>query len=627
MKPQTLTEKILSRGAGKSVRAGEYVWLDFDATLTTDISAPITINLVEEMGVGELVDKDRIYAFTDHYSAPPGTREAGAIDLLRKFCRKHGIPNFFDIGRSGVSHAQMLEERLVRPGELLAGTDSHTCSSGAVGAFATGIGSTELAGLWVMGKMWLPVPETVRVNLVGRLQGKSKAKDAILTLAGALTANGALQMAIEFGGPGLASLSMRERFTLCNMGVEIGATNAICEVDETTREWFGGIELDETLAGPDEGAAYAKVVTLDLSKVVPVVAKPYSPDNVEAAAELKKQRIKVDQIYVGTCTNGSFDDIKIFAESLRAHGPGVHPESRAIVVPSSQGAYAELLEAGVIAELQRAGCQIMPPGCGACIGTHWGVLGDGEVGFFTSNRNFRGRTGSRDSKTYLGSPYVAGIVAARGCIDADEEIQPGAGDAVTIEVTEESAGAAGRVTAIEGISEEKSKGAVRAIAVKRDNINTDEIIPARYCNTVLPAELAPHALEDYDPTLVSRLPPGSILVGRENFGCGSSREVAAVTLAAAGVGGIVAGSFGAIFERNCINNALPVMRSREAARRIEDGDLLFLDAEGGELINITRQEKYTFPPLSGAAKEVMESGSLAEYMKSAVSAGDIPRKR
>ncbi len=626
MKPQTLTEKILSRGAGRAVQEGEYVWLRFDATLTTDISAPITINIVESLGVTELANRDRIHAFTDHYSAPPGIKEAGAIKLLRDFCSKHAIPHFYEIGRSGVSHAQMLEDRLIRPGELLAGTDSHTCSSGAVGAFATGIGSTELAGLWVMDKMWLPVPATIRVNLTGELTGSAGAKDAILTLAGALGANGALQKAIEFGGPGLSRLSMRERFTLCNMGVEIGATNALCEIDEITLAWFDGIHTDgaassgEDFRGgangkADPGAEYAGVVTLDLSKVVPVVARPYSPDNIETASKLKKERVKVDQVYVGTCTNGSFDDIKIFADSLRKHGPAVDAKTRAMVVPSSQGAFKELLAAGIIAELNEAGCQVMPPGCGACIGTHWGVMGDGEAGFFTSNRNFRGRTGSRESRTYLGSPYLAGIAAARGFIDSDFENGAESNDAVQIESEEPKDASSGNAILVDAAEIELFKEKyVKAIAVKRDNINTDEIIPARYCNTVVPEELAPHVLEDYDSAVAARITPGAVLVGKRNFGCGSSREVAAVTLAAAGVGGIVAGSFGAIFERNCINNALPVMRSVEAVAGIDDGDRLVLRAERGELLNLTKREKYLFAPFSGAAKEVLESGSLSEYI-------------
>jgi homoaconitate hydratase len=378
-----------------------------------------------------------------------------------------------------------------------------------------------------------------------------------------------------------------------------------------TRAWFGIPEDEWEPLRPDPDAAYVARIRLDLSKVVPMIAKPYRPDNVEAAARLSRERIKVDQVYVGSCTNGSFDDVRAFAESLEARGGRVHPEVRVIVVPSSQSAYAELIEHGIMAFLQRAGCQIMPPGCGACIGTHWGVLGDGEVGFFTSNRNFRGRTGSREAKTYLGSPVVAGIVAATGVIDVDAP--DGTPQEAVLREAGETAGAtAGGVEPVEVLPEEEG---VPAIAVKRDHINTDEIIPARYCNTVVPEELAPHALEDYDPTLAGRIAPGSVLVGLENFGCGSSREVAAVTLKAAGVGAVIAKSFGAIFERNCINNALPVFRSRVAPDRIQEGDRLVVRPERGEVINLTRRERYTFPPLTGAAADVIAAGSLARYIR------------
>lgn len=422
---ETLAEKILSRKAGFDVQPGDIVVVDVDWAYAQDGTAPLTIRELLGLGLAGVARPDRTIFFIDHASPSPRQELSNDHLFIRQFaaqtrCRLH------DVGE-GICH-QLAAEKYVRPWDVVIGADSHTCMGGALGAFATGMGSTDVAVGMGLGKTWLRVPETIGVRLVGDfpqpVAGKPPyvtAKDLVLHLIGRLGADGAAYQALEFHGPGLGSLGMPERLTIANMAVEAGAKVGLFPADEVTREFLRahGREEDWQPLAVDPEARYARLVEIDLGELEPVVARPHTVDNVAPVRELKE--VRVNQIFLGSCTNGRLEDLAMAAAILQ--GRRVAPGVRLVVGPASRKILLEAMARGYIQTLVEAGAAVISPGCGPCVGVHAGILGDGEVSLNTSNRNFQGRMGNPKGEIYLASPAVAAASAVTGRITDPRELE------------------------------------------------------------------------------------------------------------------------------------------------------------------------------------------------------------
>lgn len=406
---KTLAEKILGERSGGDVTAGQMVVAGVDLAFVQDTTGPLAVRQFRSAGFGKVADSLKAAVFLDHAAPSPNREMANDHMLLREFAHETGMC-LFDTG-DGVCH-QVVAESLARPGDLLVGSDSHTVTAGGVGAFACGMGSTDVAVVLGLGKSWFRVPETVRVSVSGRLPDLVTGKDLILHLIGAIGADGATYMAIEFGGEGVDDLGVSQRLGVANMAVEAGAKAGLFPSDEATHAFLSGQGrgADFRPLQPDPDAVYARTVEIDASALEPTVARPHSVDNTAPAREV--QGAPVQQVYIGTCTNGRLDDIELAARILK--GRARHPRTRLVVSPSSRAVLRAAVAAGYIDDLLAAGAVMLPPGCGACLGMHQGVLGDGEACLTTANRNFKGRMGNAEAFVYLGSPATAAASAVTG---------------------------------------------------------------------------------------------------------------------------------------------------------------------------------------------------------------------
>jgi len=417
----TLAEKILATHAGlDAVRPGQIIVATVDVAIAQDGTGPLAIQQLEELGA-TIVKAPVCVFFIDHAAPAPRSELANAQQMIRAFCATSGA-TLSDV-EMGVCH-QRVAESYARPGDLVIGADSHTCMAGALGAFATGMGSTDVAVGMASGQTWLRVPETFRIEVAGELRDGVEAKDLMLTLIGSLGADGATYKALEFGGPGIDALPMPGRFTLSNMAVEAGAKAGLMPSDDTTREFLAGQGRREAwrALAADPGAAYERLVELDAGAIVPMVAKPHTVDNTAPAAGLAGTH--VDQVLIGTCTNGRLADLRSAARILR--GRRRAPQTRLIVTPASQAVARAAAAEGLFEVFWDAGAVVTNPGCGACVGIHEGILADGEVCLSTANRNFHGRMGNPEASIYLGSPATAAATAVTGVItDPRELLQEG----------------------------------------------------------------------------------------------------------------------------------------------------------------------------------------------------------
>ena len=407
----TLVEKIISEHSGKTVHSGELVISKVDVTAVQDGTGPLTVQEFKKLGKDKLNNPARTILFIDHASPSPRKELSNTHVLLRDFANEYGAV-LSDVG-AGVCH-QRLVESFVNPGEILVGADSHTCTSGALGAFATGMGSTDVAVAMALGKTWLKVPSTFKIEVNGNFKKGVCAKDLMLYLIGMIGADGATYKALEFCGETIENMSMSERFTLANMAVEAGAKCGLFIADDKTKEFLRrrGREDKFRQILPDSDAEYERVIKINAEDVSYTVSCPHTVDNIKNADELG--HIKVNQVYVGTCTNGRIEDLRIVAEILK--GRKVHPDVRMLICPASKDVYKNALEEGLIDIFVEADAAVLPPGCGPCVGVHAGILGDGEVCLATQNRNFQGRMGNTKGLIYLSSPYVAAHTALRGYI-------------------------------------------------------------------------------------------------------------------------------------------------------------------------------------------------------------------
>lgn len=408
---QTIAEKIISEHAGHDVKAGELVIAKVDVAAVQDGTGPLTVQEFKKLGLPKLKNPERSILFIDHASPSPRKELSNTHKVLREFSKEYGAV-LSDVG-AGVCH-QRLVETFVNPGEILVGADSHTCTSGALGAFATGMGSTDIAVAMALGKTWLKVPETFRIEVKGEFQKGVCAKDLMLYIIGLIGADGATYKALEFCGETIENMTMSERYTLANMAVEAGAKAGLFATDDKTREFLKSRGREDKFREikPDENARYERVIEIYAEDVPHTVSCPHTVDNTKNAEELSD--VKVDQVYVGTCTNGRIEDLRIVAEILK--GQKIFPDVRMLICPASKDVYLKALDEGLINIFVEANATVLPPGCGPCVGVHAGTLADGEVCLATQNRNFQGRMGNVNGEIYLASPYVAAYTALRGHI-------------------------------------------------------------------------------------------------------------------------------------------------------------------------------------------------------------------
>jgi len=416
----TITEKILAEHSGKDrVEPGEIVNCRVDLALGNDITAPLAIKAFYEVGAKEVFDPERVVLVPDHFTPNKDIPSAEQCKVLREFARRHRIRHYYEVGRMGIEHALLPELGLVKPGDLVIGADSHTCTYGALGAFATGVGSTDLAACLVTGEVWLRVPESMKFIYYGRPKPWVGGKDLILYTIGRIGVEGARYRAMEFEGEAIRAMGMAGRLTMANMAIEAGAKNGIFTPDEVTRSYLTerGVE-DYRVYQSDPDASYAEVWEFDASGIEPQVACPSSPGNVKPVQELSG--LKIDQAVIGSCTNGRIEDLREAARVIR--GKKVAPYVRLIVIPATQGVYLQALKEGLIEAFIEAGAVVSTPTCGPCLGGHMGVLAEGERAIATTNRNFVGRMGHPRSEVYLSNPAVAAASAVKGRIAHPEEV-------------------------------------------------------------------------------------------------------------------------------------------------------------------------------------------------------------
>ena len=410
----TMTQKILAKHAGlESVRSGQLIEAELDMILGNDITSPVAINEFEKLGLDNVFHRDKISIVPDHFTPNKDIKAAEQCKLVREFVKNKKISNYFEVGQMGIEHCLLPEKGLVVAGDVVIGADSHTCTYGALGAFSTGIGSTDMAAGMATGKCWFKVPSAIKFILNGKPGKWVSGKDIILNIIGEIGVDGALYKSMEFEGQGIKYLSMDDRFTICNMAIEAGGKNGIFPVDEKTIEYMKEHSKKEWMEfNADEDAEYETVYEIDLSKIRPTVSFPHLPDNTRTIDEVGE--VKIDQVVIGSCTNGRLSDLRIAAKILR--GKKVHKGIRCIIIPGTQNIYLEAMKEGLIKDFIEAGAVVSTPTCGPCLGGHMGILAKGERAVSTTNRNFVGRMGHVESEVYLASPAVAAASAISGKI-------------------------------------------------------------------------------------------------------------------------------------------------------------------------------------------------------------------
>ena len=418
----TMTQKILAAHAGLSeVKAGQLIEANLDLVLGNDVTCPVAINVFEENGADSVFDNTKIAMIMDHFTPNKDIKAAEQVKISRQFADKYDIKNYRDVGQMGIEHALLPEIGLVGPGSLFIGADSHTCTYGALGAFSTGVGSTDLCAGMISGKAWFKVPSAIKFELVGEPQGYVSGKDVILHIIGMIGVDGALYKSMEFCGEGIKHLNMDDRLCIANMAIEAGAKNGIFPVDDITREYcngrFQGTPVEYTA---DEDAEYDETYVIDLSTLRPTVAFPHLPENTKTVDEIGETEVKIDQCVIGSCTNGRLSDLRAAANVLK--GKKIAKGVRCIIFPGTQQIWKDAMHEGLFDIFIDAGAVVSTPTCGPCLGGHMGILAAGEKAISTTNRNFVGRMGHVDSEVYLASPAVAAASAVKGYITDPEKL-------------------------------------------------------------------------------------------------------------------------------------------------------------------------------------------------------------
>jgi 3-isopropylmalate/(R)-2-methylmalate dehydratase large subunit len=621
----TFAEKALARAAGlATAHAGEIVEVVPDRILSHDNTAAIARIFTDELGAERVADPERLCVVLDHASPPPTPKHAQNHAETRTFVHAQGVSHFFEVGR-GICHQVLSEEALVLPGNVILGADSHTTHYGWLGAFGAGVGRSEVAVLWAKSHLWLRVPESIKINLHGKLLPGVTSKDLCLQVSKLLGADGGLYYSMEFTGPGVNSLSPEARMVIPNTMAEIGVKNAYLPPDQAVFDFLNTrtpISHEEIKAGaiyPDEGAAYVAEYDLYLDRLEPLVACPHSVDNVQPLSNVAGRH--VDMAFIGTCTNGRLEDLSAAANVLR--GRHVGSGTRLLIIPASSQVYYQAMKDGIMDVLVQAGAIIGVPGCGPCMGNHLGVPAKGEVVISSANRNFRGRMGEPDASIYLADPAIVAASAVLGHIAGPEELETKkvrtfseTHQPAMVTVKELVSFSSSPVPLPRVVGEGTGEGVKPGGKVWKygDNVNTDQIFPGKYTYTLTtPEEIGAHALEDLDTAFAGAVRSGDVVFGGSNFGCGSSREQAVTCMKYKGVGALVAKSFARIFYRNAINQGIPAIICPEAAEAAQPGDPVEVDLANG-VIRLPAGT-FSFPAFPPNVRLILDAGGLIEYVK------------
>jgi len=588
--PSTFVEKIFK------APAGSIVFHRPDLILTHDNTGSIR-QTFEKMGGRELRDPDRLVVVLDHNAPPTSAALANTYQAIRDFVTQQGIEKFHDVG-SGICHQIMA--RYAKPGMVIVGSDSHTCTSGAFNAMAAGIDRTEAAGLWLRGETWFRVPESLKISLGGRLKQGVYAKDLSLWIIGILGSAGANYMSIEFHGDGVQSLDISDRMTLANLASEMGAKNAVFPADQVLKEYLG-----EESAGvwADEGAVYGREIAIDLGEVYPLVAAPHHVDNVMGLAEVAG--MDIHQGLIGTCTNGRIEDLREAAAILK--GQKVKPGVQLLIIPASREIYLQAIEEGLVKIFLEAGANVLSSSCGPCLGTGQGIPADHMRIISSANRNFLGRMGNKNAEIYLASPAAVALSAIHGKISDPRKPNNGA------EKFPFRKQQSGSISIEEG--ERRRQNGVWAYG-DVDNLNTDQMFAGNLTYEVQssdPEAIIPHLFKGFDSCFAEELQQGDIILGGDNFGCGSSREHPAVGLAHKGVKAVIVKSVNRIFYRSAVNQGLALIVLPKAVTAYRKGDTVGIDFVAGT-VSVGTQE-FHFEPLPEKLLAILEMKGLVNWIR------------
>ncbi|MGB8358607.1 MAG: aconitase/3-isopropylmalate dehydratase large subunit family protein, partial [Bacteroidales bacterium] len=591
MKPQTFVEKIL--GAPE----GAIVFRKPDIILTHDNTSSI-YQTFRKMGGQKVADPAQMLVVLDHNAPPADAKLATQYQDIRNIVTEQGIMKFYDSG-TGICHQLMSYH--ARPGMIIVGSDSHTCTAGAFNALAAGIDRTEAAGIWKRGETWFLVPPSMRIDLKGKLRPGVSAKDLSLWIIGMLGSDGANYMSIEFHGEGVSTLSISERMTVANLASEMGAKNAVFPADAVLQKYTG-----EATTGvwADEDAEYNCRISIDLSQVFPLVAAPHNVDNVKSVASVAGT--VVHEGLIGTCTNGRIEDLRVAAAILK--GKKVKPGFQLHIIPASREIYLQAIKEGIITDLLEAGANILSPSCGPCLGTGQGIPANGHVVISTANRNFLGRMGNKEASIYLASPATVAASSITGVITDPREVK---GDEVFPFNHPQSA------TNVIREGENRKEGNIWNYS-DVDNLSTDQMFAGKHTYSVMSSDAAailPLLFVDFDPSFSKNAMAGDIIIAGDNFGCGSSREHPSVGLAHLGIRAVIIKSVNRIFYRSSINQGLPLIVHREAVEAYRPGDKVDIDFDKGSLT--IGGKRFTFQPLPPELKQIIEKKGLVNWMKSA----------
>ena len=598
---KTFVEKILN------AEKGAIVFRKPNIVLTHDNTASIK-NTFNKMGGEKVFDSDQLLVVLDHNAPPTNAKLANQYQTIRDFVNEQEIKKFHDVG-DGICHQVMSYH--AKPGMIIVGSDSHTCTAGAFNALAAGIDRTESAGIWKRGETWFRVPETMKITLNGKLRDGVYAKDISLWIIGMIGSAGANYMSIEFHGNGVKTLSISQRMTLTNLASEMGAKNAVFPPDEILEDFLNQHSEDSTVSKhsevengiwADEDAVYEKEIEINLDKIFPLVAAPHHVDNVKAVSEV--QGTKLNQGLIGTCTNGRFEDMQIAAEIL--DGKKVAAGFQLLVIPASKEIYLQMIEEGLTTKLMNAGASVLAVSCGPCLGTGQGIPADGYTVISTANRNFKGRMGNKEAKIYLASPACVAHSAIKGEITDPREIK--VNDVFPFKKEQSST--------VEVKADDNRRAEATWNYADVDNLNTDQMFAGNLTYQVLssdPTAIMPYLFVDFDENFVKNVQTGDVIIAGENFGCGSSREHPAVGLAHAGVKAVIVKSVNRIFYRSSVNQGLPIIVMPEVVDAYKQGDKVEVSLEKGTIK--VNDKEFKFSPLPEELMDIFQAKGLVNWIK------------
>jgi homoaconitate hydratase family protein/3-isopropylmalate dehydratase small subunit len=591
MKGKTFAEKIFGAATGS------IVFKKPDIILSHDNTASI-FNTFKKMGGEKVKYPEQLLIVLDHNAPPTTAKLANQYESIRKIVHEQGITKFHDAGK-GICHQIMAD--YAKPGMVIVGSDSHTCTAGAFNAFAAGIDRTEAAGLWSQGETWFRVPESIKITLHGKLPEGVYAKDLSLWIIGMIGSSGADYMSIEYHGEGVKTLTVDQRMTLANLASEMGAKNAVFPYDDVLKEWLGDSWSGEGVWA-DKDAVYAKEIEIDLSELFPVVAAPHHVDNVKAVAEVAGT--KLNEALVGTCTNGRLEDLREAAAVLK--GKKLPEGFQMVIVPASQKIYMQAMKEGLIEIFLDAGANVLAASCGPCLGTGQGIPADGYNVISTANRNFKGRMGNKESFIYLASPATVAHSALAGEIVDPRGIKSNDKFPYTIEQ--------GNTVTIDENDDRRINGVWNY--ADANDLNTDQMFAGNLTYQVLssePEKIMPHLFKGFDVNFSDRVQQGDIIIAGANFGCGSSREHPAVGLSYAGVKAVICKSVNRIFYRSSVNQGLPILLVPEAVDAYKPGDNVEVDFEKG--IITVGDGTFEFAPLPDKLMGIFNAKGLVNFIK------------